>query len=768
MSETDYRHFVSEVYIILVGVLFVLAISDLVVGVSNDAVNFLNSAIGSKVASRLVIMSVASLGIILGATFSSGMMEVARKGIFTPEMFHFSEIMVIFLAVMLTDIILLDLFNTFGLPTSTTVSIVFELLGASVAVSLLKIFQQGDSITTLSDYLNTETAIIIISGIFLSILIAFTLGMVIQYLSRLLFSFHYAKRLKLVGGAWAGVAITALSYFLVIKGLKGASFIHEAQIAWINEHAISILLISVAVWTVIMYLITYLTHINVLKFVVLLGTFALAMAFAGNDLVNFIGVPIAGFQSFNFWQNSGAAPDGFLMESLSRNVRTPTYMLILAGLIMVFTLWFSKKARSVTETEVNLARQDEGPERFSPNMLSRGIVQTFWGLSNGITSLVPKSWRLKMEANFLQGHEAVRGNQTAFDLVRASVNLTMASIVIAFATSMKLPLSTTYVSFMVAMGSSLADRAWGRDSAVYRVSGVLSVIGGWLLTAIIAFGVSGIFAFFIYYAGIWAVATLLALVVFLVIKGYVHHRKGLKEKAREEAAASVQPESSTKALDHISHNVAEMINAISRIYDRAIEGIINEDQKPIKKVRKRVQELKKQTDTSLQNIYRAIKHLEEPDSLTPRMYLLVYDLLQDLIQSANLVAEKSFDHVTNMHRPLKAKQREQVMGLKGNVITFLKMVIVAVGNANDETLLQVSSVKREIHKTIEDLLMQQSQGIKSGKYSKQNSLLFFSVVLETKDLVAVASRFVKIFARARQQVGESNYLLLKQHYIYEK
>ena len=465
-------------YLFLIIVLFILAISDLVVGVSNDAVNFLNSAIGSKVAPRYAIMIMASLGIFLGATFSSGMMEVARSGVFNPQFFSFREVMIIFVAVMMTDIILLDLFNTYGLPTSTTVSIVFELLGAAVVVSLLKVAANGEALAAVNDYLNWGKSLAIISGIFLSIVIAFTLGTIVQFLSRLLFSFEFKTRLPFIGGLWGGVSLTALTYFLMIKGLKGASFVDRETMDWVVTNTFLILLISMIFWSVVMQIIQSVFKVNVLKVIVLFGTFALAMAFAGNDLVNFIGVPIAGLESFGIWSSSGQVPESLAMERLADPVQTPTYLLLVAGLVMVLTLWFSKKARSVTDTEVNLARQEEGAERFQPNNFARAIVRLGVNTGKFMQAVVSRRLSQRIEQKFTKPIKPVDRNEPAFDLVRASVNLTMASILISFATSLKLPLSTTYVSFMVAMGTSLADRAWGRDSAVFRVAGVLNVIGG--------------------------------------------------------------------------------------------------------------------------------------------------------------------------------------------------------------------------------------------------------------------------------------------------
>ena len=459
-------------------ILFGLAISDLIVGVSNDAVNFLNSSIGSRVAPRHVIMIIASLGMLAGVTFSSGMMEVARKGIFNPQFFTMPELMTVFLAVMLTDILLLDLYNTFGLPTSTTVSIVFELLGAAVAVSLLKLYEMGDSFARVIEYINTGKALTIIFGILLSVVVAFAVGAVIQFLSRMIFTFDYAKRLRRYGALWGGAALSSITYFILIKGAKGASFITPETLTFIKGHTWLILLGSFAVCAVLLQILLSFTRVSILKIIVLIGTFALAMAFAANDLVNFIGVPLAGLSAY---QEAAAAGDPLTatMEALTKPVHGNTFLLLMAGAIMVITLWVSRKSRSVTKTEIRLGRQEEGFERFESTVLSQAIVRFVSSLFESVGSLFPAMLRKTVNRRFDRSEHrpapAADGAVPSFDLIRASVNLMVASALISLATSFKLPLSTTYVTFMVAMGTSLSDQAWGRDSAVYRVSGVLTV-----------------------------------------------------------------------------------------------------------------------------------------------------------------------------------------------------------------------------------------------------------------------------------------------------
>ncbi len=476
-----------------------LAIADLVVGVSNDAVNFLNSAIGSKAISFRTIMIVASVGVAVGAVFSSGMMEVARKGIFNPGEFMFNEIMVIFMAVMITDILLLDFFNSLGMPTSTTVSIVFELLGAAVAMALIKIATSGGEFSDLIQFINTSKATQIILGILLSVVIAFTIGAIVQWISRVLLSYNFNQKTKWAGALFGGIALTAITYFIFMKGLKGTSYANYSfdilggatMKDFLEKNVINIVLINSLFWSVLSYTLIIFFKTNIYRLIIIVGTFALALAFAGNDLVNFIGVPVAAYNSFLEWSASGVVASEFPMDVLASKVPTNNWLLLAAGFVMVITLWFSSKSRSVVKTSIDLSNQGDTKERFQPNALSRGFVRFSLVATNYTSNVLPKSLKKKIEKQFEQPINNNLKNKKqdlpAFDLVRAAVNLMVAAVLISIATSYKLPLSTTYVTFMVAMGSSLADRAWGAESAVYRVAGVLNVIGGWFFTAFSAF-----------------------------------------------------------------------------------------------------------------------------------------------------------------------------------------------------------------------------------------------------------------------------------------
>ncbi len=752
-----------EYYLIIVILLLTLAASDLIVGVSNDAVNFLNSAIGSKVASFKTILIIASVGIFIGATFSSGMMEVARKGIFNPQFFQFADVMVIFLAVMLTDIILLDTFNTFGLPTSTTVSLIFELLGAAMVVAFLKMLHKNESLDALGSYINSSSALEIISAILSSVAVAFVVGAIVQYLSRLIFTFNYQKRIKWIGGLWSGAALTLITYFLFFKGIKGASFMPAGLVEWVSGNTAVLLLSTFVFWSLIMQLLLIAFRINVLKIVVLAGTFSLSMAFAGNDLVNFIGVPIAGLESYKTWVASGQAPEVFTMVSLSGAVRTDTFLLLVAGIIMVATLWFSSKARTVTETEVSLGRQGEGAENFSPNLLARGIVRTVRGMASAIQTVIPQTWLDKNNSSFEQNgdSETASPDQPAFDLVRAAVNLTVASALIAFATSLKLPLSTTYVTFMVAMGSSLSDRAWGLDSAVYRVAGVLNVIGGWFLTAVIAFTTSAIFAGLVYTFGMWAVAALVALIVFLVVRSHIFHRLRQKVKAElssfEMETEVIQPNFMVKDT---SIKVAELLKDVSASCTNAMTGLINEDRSAIQSSVKHYDLLKNRVETLKKKMFKAIKRIDGSGTQAGRLYLLVYDLEQDITQSTGFIVEACRTHIENSHKPVKPEQARNLHTALQMVESYLNHVGKRMQEGNFEEIEDLKQEKKAIFNLLEQQLSTQIIGIKDDGYGRRNSMLIFSLNLELKDIIAVSHRFVKLYNRLQTNQLEKGVMLV--------
>lgn len=523
------------VFLLIVILICLLAVGDLIVGVSNDAVNFLSSAIGSRVIPFRRLMIYASLGIIVGAIFSSGMMEVARKGIFNPSEFFFDEIIFIFLAVMLTDILLLDFFNTLGLPTSTTVSIVFELLGAAVAMSVIKLLELGKDISFLYSYINTDKSLEIIIGILLSVGIAFTAGSIIQWIVRLALGFHIKNWRKWINAFFGGISLAALCYFIFIKGIRGSAY---AEITYnslggstlpeyIETNNLAVLGLSALIWTFISYLLQVLAKVNIFKFIIGVGTFALALAFAGNDLVNFIGVPIAAFQSFQIWMVSGVSAAEFSMADMAGQVKTPIIFLIIAGLIMVMTLWVNAKAKRVVKTSIDLSNQHQVDERFKANLLAVGSVWVFSRANKLLIGLFPLKLKVWMTKRFQPVElPIIDGIRPAFDQIRASINLVVAALLISWATTLKLPLSTTYVTFMVAMGTSLTDRAWQKGSAVYRVSGVINVIGGWFVTAICAFTVSAIILTFLHIGKLVSVILITVVVALLIVRS---HRNSLKK-----------------------------------------------------------------------------------------------------------------------------------------------------------------------------------------------------------------------------------------------
>ena len=734
-------------YIFIVIILIILAISDLVVGVSNDAVNFLNSSIGSKAASFKLILFIAALGILFGATFSSGMMEVARKGIFNPDQFFFSEIMIIFLAVMMTDILLLDLFNTFALPTSTTVSIVFELLGAAVAVSLIKISILGDSAGTLVNYINSSSALLIITGILLSVVIAFTIGLIVQWFVRLIFSFDYEKTLRYFGSIWGGLAISIITYFILIKGAKGSSFLTSETVDWIKQNTLYILVFSFIGWTIILQLIYMVFKFNILKIIVLVGTFALAMAFAGNDLVNFVGVPLAGLESFrSFISSEMSEPGAFVMTSLTGKIQTPTYMLLLAGLVMVIALYKSKKARSVTATEINLSRQDEGYERFESSMLARNLVRGTMNLSAAVSKIFPTGVLRFIDRKFNQKAFQQRKQQEgiSFDLVRASVNLVVASALISLATSLKLPLSTTYVTFMVAMGTSLADKAWGRDSAVYRISGVITVIGGWFFTAFSAFTAAFILAFLIHFGGLFTIILLIIAIVLLVIKSYKIHQKREKEKVVYQDAELLGVEVNGKnILTSCNDNVIGTITNVADLYNKTINGLIKFKRKSLVKVDEETTKLDKNIKHIKNTLPGIIAKLQEDDVESAHYYVQVVNYMKETVNALTYLSKPVYKYIDNNHKPLIEGQEKELSQLKEDINNFFKSTILVL---KENGFVDIEGILVE-QKTLIDRLTaiskQQLKRIKNLESGTKNSTLYLNIMNETKNLLLFTVNLIK-------------------------
>lgn len=733
----------EHIYTIIIALLFLLAISDLIVGVSNDAVNFLNSAIGAKVAPIKIIMLVAALGILFGATFSDGMMEVARKGIFHPELFYFSEIIIIFLAVMLTDIILLDTFNTVGMPTSTTVSIVFELLGAAVAVSVAKIL--NDSGHSLGEYINTAKALAIISGILVSVVIAFTVGIIIQFISRLIFSFKYQKSIKYFGAIWGGIAITAITYFIFLKGIKGASFMSDDVKNYFLTNTWNILLYSFLGWTILLQILTSIFRLNILKVIVLAGTFALAMAFAGNDLVNFIGVPLAGFESYkSFIANPGADPHSFLMSGLTGKVHTDTYMLLIAGTIMVLTLWFSKKARSVIKTSVDLSRQDDGDEKFGSFIFARLMVRYNSSIVKGIKNITPQPVKKFIEKQFTLPEKDKTISQKdapAFDMIRASVNLVIASILIAIGTSLKLPLSTTYVTFMVAMGTSLADKAWGRESAVYRITGVIAVIGGWFFTALIAFIISFLVAMFIYYAGLTGLVILVIFIAILVFNTYRTFKK--KEKEKEDEINKIENIKDENIITISKNNVIENLSEIKNLYSNIIQNLTNKERRKIKIDIKNVKNLNERVKYLKDHVYKVIDKLKSDPVDTSHYYVQVLDYLRETAHCLTYMAKPAYEYLDNNHPDLIDVQNEELNHIRIEIIKFYNSLIDIVDNCRYEDVQNLITTKDNLVVEIEKYRKNQIRRVKKEIVGTRNSMLFLGLLHETKNLLLHSINLLK-------------------------
>ncbi len=651
---------------IIVGALILFAIFDLMVGVTNDAVNFLNSSIGSKAAPFFIIMIIASLGILAGVTFSGGMMEVARKGIFHPQFFTMPELLTIFLAVMITDILLLDLFNTHGLPTSTTVSIVFELLGAAVALSVLKIMVETDSAMALWDYINTAKAMAIVGGILLSIVMAFFAGALMQFLSRLIFTFDYQSRLKKYGALWGGMAMTAITFFILVKGSKGATFMDAQTVIWIKANSLILMAGIFIISAIIFQFLIHFFKINILKPIVLVGTFALAMAFAANDLVNFIGVPLAGLNAF---QNAVASNDplNITMAALSKKVQSQTYIMLVVGLIMVVTLWLSKKARTVTETEISLGQQDEGTEKFESIWLSRKIVNMFDSLFDIIKNMTPAAMRDLISQRLTPVAE-IKGltltEKPSFDLVRASVNLMVASMVVSFATSLKLPLSTTYVTFMVAMGSSFSDQAWGRESAVYRVTGVLTVIGGWFMTAFIAFVVSFIFANILFYFKLTGFFILFVITGFMILRNHRKHKKEKKDKEEMTIYNLHKVENFKESISETFDHLAFLLKGIRESFDIAFDALFEENLYKLKQERMHVKYFQNSTNIIIANIFKVLRLLSKEDQQVSYNYYQIIRRLQKLTDGHRDTVIRSSMHVSNRHKGLLDVQVAELQEIK--------------------------------------------------------------------------------------------------------
>ena len=705
----------ENLYLFFVLALGFLAIADLIVGVSNDAVNFLSSAIGSKAVSFKKIMIIASFGIALGAIFSSGMMEVARKGIFNPELYYFDEIMIIFLAVMITDILLLDFFNTLGLPTSTTVSIVFELLGAAVSIAAYKIWENSQSINELITYINYSKATQIILGIILSVFIAFTIGAIVQWVSRLILSFDFKRNSNIVSSIFGGIAITSITYFILIKGIKGTSYSEitfdyfqgETINNLIESNASQIIIYLTLIWSLISFFLIEVYKTNIYKIIILVGTFALALAFAGNDLVNFIGVPIAAWQSYEAWTISGIPADQLSMGILSSKVETPNLILFFAGAIMVITLWFSSRAKNVLKTSIDLSDQSEIKEKFKANILAKYLVTFFVELNNGIQKIVPAKIKEIIENRFAPSNQLLLSNtiieKPAFDMVRASVNLIVASILISIATSYKLPLSTTYVTFMVAMGTSLSDRAWGSESAIFRVSGVLNVIGGWFITAIVAFSAAALVALLME-TSLFFMPILFLFTCFLLYRNYLRYNKEAKKVKLENEILEIEKNTLEGVINESSKNIENVLNRSVKIFTLTTEGISKSDIKLLKKNSRQVTKLSDEVDELQENIFNYLKSNKKANKKATEFYLIILEKLTQITKRLSKISKITLKHVDEDRRKLPLSNIKVLLGLDLNFKRLFESVINIFINKDfkkiEDVLLDIIQARDEIENQI--------------------------------------------------------------------
>ncbi|WP_368111794.1 anion permease [Bacteroides nordii] len=738
----------ETIYLCIVIFLFVLAIFDLMVGVSNDAVNFLNSAIGAKAASFKTVLFIAGIGIFIGAALSNGMMDIARHGIYQPEHFYFAEIMCILLAVMLTDVVLLDVFNSMGMPTSTTVSMVFELLGGTFALALIKV--HNNDMLGLGDLINTDKALSVIMAIFVSVAIAFFFGMLVQWLARIIFTFNYKKKMKYSIALFGGIATTAIIYFMLIKGLKDSSFMTSEAKQWVQDNTAMLIGCFFVFFTLLMQILHWL-KVNIFKVVVLLGTFALALAFAGNDLVNFIGVPLAGYSSFIDYTTNGlaAGPNDFLMSSLLGPAKTPWYFLIGAGAIMVYALCTSKKAHNVIKTSVDLSRQDEGEETFGSTPIARTLVRISMTLANGVSEIVPEGTKKWINTRFRKD-EAIIADGAAFDLVRASVNLVLAGLLIALGTSLKLPLSTTYVTFMVAMGTSLADRAWGRDSAVYRITGVLSVIGGWFLTAGAAFTICFFVAMIIYFGGTIAIIALIALAVLSLIRSQViYKKKKEKEKGNETLKQLMQTSNSDEALQlmrqHTREELGKVLEYAETNFELTVTSFLHENLRGLRrsmgstKFEKQLIKQMKRTGTV------AMCKLDNNTVLEKGLYYYQgNDFASELVYSIARLCEPCLEHTDNNFNPLDAIQKGE-FGDVAEDITYLIQQCRKKLESNDYNDFE-EEVRRanDLNAQLSHLKRQELQRIQSQTGSVRVSMIYLTMVQEAQNVVTYTINLMKV------------------------
>lgn len=731
-----------------------LAIFDLLVGVSNDAVNFMNSAVGAKVARYRTIIIVAAVGVFAGAILSNGMMDIARHGIFQPANFSFYEIMCILLAVMVTDVVLLDVFNTLGLPTSTTVSMVFELLGGTFILAILKIIGDETGLLSLGDMMNTEKALSVIMGIFLSVAIAFIAGTLVQYISRIIFSFNYKKHLSWTIGIFGGISVTSLSYFVLIKGLKSAPFMSAESLAWIDQNT-TLLVAGCFVFFTLLMQILHWCKVNVFRIIVLLGTFALALAFAGNDLVNFIGVPLAGFSAYTDYvaNSNGAGIHDFMMSSLMSSAKTPAIFLLASGIIMVYALATSKKAKNVIKTSVDLARQEEGDEMFGSSALARTIVRRATTINEFMVKVIPVGMRRWIDSRFNKD-EVILENGAAFDMVRAAVNLVLSGLLIIIGTTMKLPLSTTYVTFIVAMGSSLADRAWGRESAVYRITGMLSVIGGWFITAFVAFTICALVTAIMFYTSFVGMFIFICVAVFLLVRSNIKYSK--KEKAEQQddtfkrmMASKDKAEVLSLLRLHVKETLTDYINYTEQAYMQITDGFINEDLKQLKKVMSSTDDQKKMLKKRRRKEILGLRRIPIPIAIEKNTWFhLGSNSCEQMLYCLKRICEPCKEHVDNNFNPISKDCIAEFLPIREELCQLMDRTQTVIENNNyaeaDDILVKGDALKNKISALRKQQMNRMQE---ADSTSLKASMVYLNILQESQELVSIwrhllrASRF---------------------------
>ena len=734
--------------------LIVLAVFDLIVGVSNDAVNFLNSAIGARVAKYRTIVTIAAVGVFAGAALSNGMMDVARHGIMTPEFFSFYDVMCLFLAVMVTDVVLLNVFNNLGMPTSTTVSMVFELLGGAFAIAVIKIFSGATDSNgvalTFGDLLNTEKALSVIIGIFLSVAIAFVLGMLVQWVARMVFTFTYRVNGKttdaygnmggLTGsslkiGLFGGIAVTSIIWFLLINGLKGSSIMTPELKETINENTWLILGGGFAIFSVIMTIFSAF-KLPVLKFVVLFGTFALAMAFAGNDLVNFVGVPLTGLEAYNDYMANGSGDASlYMMKSLMDTSHTPTIYLLIAGVVMVLSLVFSKKAQNVVKTSVDLSRQDEGDEMFGSSGVARALVRNTQKTATVIGGLIPDRAKKWIDSRF-NSEAAVLPEGAAFDQIRASVNLVLAGLLVAFGTSMKLPLSTTYVTFMVAMGTSLADRAWNRESAVFRITGVLSVIGGWFITAGAAFIVSFLITNGLFFGSFVAMVIAIIVAITILIHSNLRDTKNNKNSEADKLFSKIlysddKTECWLLLCNHVKLTTMDNLRFVTLNYEAMTTAFFHEDYRTLKHTVAQFDGQRKDIKRQRRKQIIALRRIDPVLSVEKgTWYFLTINSLSQMVYCLKRMGEPCLEYVANNFRPIPGKYVNEFLTLRDEIVRIFRRAI------SDETTHHIRDDAARIQNALSDYRKRIIRDIQTKQLNIESMTVFLNLVQESQELLS--------------------------------